>query len=263
MQRRRERICAASDLIVTPSAAILPPARRARRSIELEWGADTDRFHPGAEGPLPFARPPGMLAVFAGAFRNWHGAVNLARAIRELRRSGTHRHRCALHWRRAGAAARPDRGRRLENVVFTGAVPHDRMPACLAAADIGVAPFDLAAHKPLALGFYWSPLKIFEYMAAGLPVVAPAADRIPKLVEGGVEGLLYQPAAPVRASPMRWSDLTDATLRPRLGAAARDTRRPRLQLARALRSTRSRHQRNSNHRDTEAQRHLAGIQEGK
>ena len=35
------------------------------------------------------------------------------------------------------------------------------MPACLAAADIGVAPFDLDAHKPLTLGFYWSPLKIF------------------------------------------------------------------------------------------------------
>jgi glycosyltransferase involved in cell wall biosynthesis len=96
------------------------------------------------------------------------------------------------------------------------------MPACLAAADIGVAPFDLAAHGPLALGFYWSPLKIFEYMAAGLPVVAPAADRIPQLVEGGVEGILYQPGAPVTGLADALERLTDATLRTRLGAAARE-----------------------------------------
>ena len=41
------------------------------------------------------------------------------------------------------------------------------LPACLAAADIGVAPFDTAAHAPLSLAFYWSPLKVFEYMAGG------------------------------------------------------------------------------------------------
>ncbi len=52
--------------------------------------------------------------------------------------------------------------------------------------DIGVAPFDVDAHPPLQLAFYWSPLKVFEYMAAGLPVVAPAigaahdADRRPR-----------------------------------------------------------------------------------
>ena len=67
----------------------------------------------------------------------------------------------------------------LPNVAITGAVPHADMPACLAAADIGVAPFDIGAHRPLSLGFYWSPLKIFEYMAAGLPVVAPARRSDP------------------------------------------------------------------------------------
>ena len=59
-----------------------PSARHAarRRSSKLEWGADTVRFHPGATGPLPFTRPADVVAVFAGAFRSWHGAINLARA---------------------------------------------------------------------------------------------------------------------------------------------------------------------------------------
>ena len=95
------------------------------------------------------------------------------------------------------------------------------MPACLAAADIGVAPFDIGAHRPLSLGFYWSPLKIFEYMAAGLPVVAPAIDRIPSLVADGREGLLYDPASP-GALAKALETLSDPALRRTLGRAARE-----------------------------------------
>jgi glycosyltransferase involved in cell wall biosynthesis len=85
---------------------------------------------------------------------------------------------------------------------------------------VGVAPFDPSAHAPLSLGFYWSPLKIFEYMAAGLPVVAPSVDRIPSLVRHGVEGLLYNPGDDGDLA-QALAALTDARLRRRLGAAAR------------------------------------------
>ena len=95
-----------------------------------------------------------------------------------------------------------------------------RMPAALSAADIGVAPFDAVAHAPLSLGFYWSPLKIFEYMAAGLPVVAPSIERIRTLVEDGREGLLYDPNNPAALSDAL-RRLTLAPLRAQLGAAAR------------------------------------------
>jgi glycosyltransferase involved in cell wall biosynthesis len=222
MQRWRERLCRLSDVIVTPSANILPHGTPREKIVEVEWGADTVRFHPGAAGPLPFTRPAGVVAVFAGAFRSWHGAINLARAVRLLHSRGRQDIGAVfigdgpeLPAVRAEAAGLP-------SIVFTGAVPHERMPACLAAADIGVAPFDLDAHKPLTLGFYWSPLKIFEYMASGLPVVAPAAGRIPQLVEGGVEGLLYQPGAPVNGLADALERLADRALQRRLGAAARE-----------------------------------------
>ena len=221
MQRRRERIVSASDVIVTPSAAILPRDTPRQKIVVVEWGADTERFHPGATGPLPFTRPQAALAVFAGAFRNWHGAINLARAIRLLQGRGRRDIGALFIGDGPELANVQAEAQGLENIVFTGAIPHERMPACLAAADIGVAPFDLGAHKPLTLGFYWSPLKIFEYMAAGLPVVAPAADRIPALVEGGVEGVLYQPSSPVEGLADALVRLTDEDLRKRLGAAAR------------------------------------------
>src|SRR5687768_3633038 len=49
-ERRRNRIVSASDLIVTPSAAILPADTPRKKIVELEWGADTARFHPSATG---------------------------------------------------------------------------------------------------------------------------------------------------------------------------------------------------------------------
>jgi glycosyltransferase involved in cell wall biosynthesis len=214
-------MCEQADAIVTPSAAILPPATPRSKVLELEWGADTDVFTPDAPGTPAFQRPAPVVAIFSGAFRGWHGAIQLARAVRQLRARG---------WSDIGAVFVGDgpelqkvraEAAGLEGVVFTGAIPHEAMPAALRAADIGVAPFDVGAHRPLSLGFYWSPLKIFEYMSAGLPVVAPAIDRIRSLVQDGREGLLYDPSSPA-ALPSALERLADPDLRRLLGAAARE-----------------------------------------
>jgi glycosyltransferase involved in cell wall biosynthesis len=220
MRRWRERMCAAADLIVTPSAAILPPSTPIAKVLEVEWGADTDRFRPGAAGTLPFTPPPGVVAVFAGAFRSWHGAIHLARAIRRLHERGRTDISALFIGDGPELPAVKAEASGIPTVVFAGALPHDLMPAALASAHVGVAPFDLGAHKPLALGFYWSPLKIFEYMASGLPVVAPGVARIPDLVAHGREGLLYDPADD-NGLASALEQLADPHLRQRLGAAAR------------------------------------------
>jgi glycosyltransferase involved in cell wall biosynthesis len=222
MRRWRENMVAAADLIVTPSAAILPRGTPPEKIAVLEWGADTDRFRPGATGHVPFVRPAGTVAIFAGAFRRWHGAIDFVRAIRALKERGrTDVSAVLIGDGPELPAVRAEAQGLGDHVRFTGAVPHTRMPATLAAADIGVAPFDTTAHGPLALGFYWSPLKIFEYMASGLPVVAPRSDRIPSLVEHEREGVLYEPAC-VPALADAIARLTDPALRDRLGRAARE-----------------------------------------
>jgi glycosyltransferase involved in cell wall biosynthesis len=224
MRRWRGHLCRVADVIITPHAAILPPGIPPDRVCVLEWGADTDRFRPGREDQAPYARPPvKTLAIFAGAFRSWHGAINLVDAVKLLRTRGEKDVGAVL----VGDGAELGRVRQaaegIDTIVFTGALPHDRMPAALAAADIGVAPFDIAAHAPLSLGFYWSPLKMFEYMAAGLPVVAPAVARIPSLVADGEEGVLYDAGKPGHAAALAGAlmKLTDVSLRRTLGAAAR------------------------------------------
>jgi glycosyltransferase involved in cell wall biosynthesis len=223
MRRWRDWQCRHADLVITPTASIIPAFVPPERIVEIEWGADTESFTPGAVGRLPFSRQPGeIIAIFAGAFRAWHGAINLVRAVRALREGG----HSDLHAVMIGDG--PEWGRvkdeasRVPGVTLTGAIPHDQVPACLAAADIGVAPFDLEAHPPLQLAFYWSPLKVFEYMAAGLPVVAPAVPRLAGIVRSEQEGLLYNPREPggLAAALARLAE--DATLRRTLGAAARE-----------------------------------------
>ena len=229
MRRWRERVCRMADVIVTPNPAILPRTIPRERITVLEWGADTDRFKPGITEPTPFVRlSVTTVAVFAGAFRSWHGAINLVNAIKLLRA----RKRMDIGAVFVGDGPELSRVRAaangIDSILFAGAVPHERMPAVLSCADVGVAPFDLRAHAPLSLGFYWSPLKIFEYMASGLPVVAPAADRIPALVADGREGILYD--LPPEGGHERHANaladalvtLSDPTLRARLGAAARE-----------------------------------------
>ena len=109
----------------------------------------------------------------------------------------------------------------LDGITLIGAVPHSSVPAFLAAADIGVAPFDVTAHPPLAQEFYWSPLKIFEYMASGLPVVAPRIERLAPSSRDGHEGFLYDAANPdALANALERLDRSE--VRADLGASARD-----------------------------------------
>ena len=59
----------------------------------------------------------------------------------------------------------------------------------------GIAPY------PADAPFYFSPLKIVEYMAAGVPVVASDIGQIPSLIRHGTTGLLVRPAMFGRSSP--------------------------------------------------------------
>jgi glycosyltransferase involved in cell wall biosynthesis len=255
LRRWREWQCRVADRIVTPTAAILPAWVPPARIIETEWGADTDRFRPDvppvaldipdARGARDTARASGtsrrldapgtldpsggsdargarIVVIFVGAFRTWHGVHHLLRAMEQLRERG----RDAFHAVLIGdGPERPRaeaevRARGLANVTLLGPRPHDQIPGDLAAADIGVAPFDLSAHAPLALTFYWSPLKVFEYMAAGLPVVAPDIPRLRAVIRPDEDGLLYDAARP-EALADALERLTDPARRAAMGAAAR------------------------------------------
>jgi glycosyltransferase involved in cell wall biosynthesis len=74
-----------------------------------------------------------------------------------------------------------------DRLVFTGFVPHAEVPALLRAAHVGI--FPLAVDDPYGVYRTSSPLKVMEYLSAGLPVVSsrvPDAEKVLGESGGGV-----------------------------------------------------------------------------
>jgi glycosyltransferase involved in cell wall biosynthesis len=216
LRRRRERICRQASLLVSPLEEIVPVDARPR-TRRVTWGANVEAFHPErrserlrAEWSVP---PEGVAVVFAGSFRAWHGVHVLEEAARRLR------HRRDIVFVLAGGpeagAGRGYNGRRL------GKVPYERMPELLASADVGVAAYDTARLAQLRLGFYWSPLKVFEYMASGLPTVTIARAPLTEIVRPEREGLHVPEADPEALAAALERLAGDAALRTALGTSAR------------------------------------------
>jgi len=190
-------------------------------------GADPKLFRPGA-GSAAIARKLGLgkeVIGFAGAFHPWHGALDLVEAFAKMDRPGAQLlmiggggdefEQCRALARRAGADGR---------VIFTGKLPYAELPGYLGLCDVLVAPFSPKKDRQRAAvferyGLWWCPLKLFEYMAMGKPVVASSVGVIPEYIEGA--GLLY-PEGDVHALSDRMETLlADGGLRERLGMAGR------------------------------------------
>jgi glycosyltransferase involved in cell wall biosynthesis len=216
MRRHREGMVRDATVLVSPIPEIVPAFARPRTE-RVTWGANVEAFAPGRRstaGRKALGVPDGAVAVlFSGSFRPWHGVHVLEDAARRLR------HRDDIFFVLAGGDAagegRGYRGRRL------GAVPYAMMPEVVAACDIGVAPYDTARLRQLGLGFFWSPLKIFEYMASGLPTVTVDRPPLGEVVRDGEEGLLVKEADPGALAAAIERLAGDEALRRRLGASAR------------------------------------------
>jgi glycosyltransferase involved in cell wall biosynthesis len=171
-------------------------------------GVDVDAFSaPPAAAPSIRGDEGAVTVGFAGSMKPWHGVDDLIDACRplpaRLRLAGTGPCLDALR-----ARAGDD-----ERVEFAGAVPHAQVPAFLAGVDIAVAPY-----RP-SEGFYFSPLKVLEYLAAGLPVVYPSMGDLPGVVGEG--GIAYRPGDVGAMSAAIECLVGDRGLRARLGRAAR------------------------------------------
>lgn len=193
MRRWAEWQCRSADRIITPLHTTVPAGIPRTKIVELPWGADVARF--AAVAAARFAAPLAQRApniVFMGSFRAWHGVSDFISAALLLVERG-----CDYRFTLIGdgperAVAEARVAAQADRFTFTGSVPYADIPGLLAGVDIGVAPFNTAPHPALrAAGFFWSPLKIYEYMAAGLPVVTAAIPPLTDVIREGREGALF------------------------------------------------------------------------
>lgn len=130
-----------------------------------------------------------LVIGFAGGLKLWHGVDVLLEGFELALQSGA-----ALRLEVAGAGPAADlveaAALPAERFDWLGHLPHEAALARLGSWDVGAAPFiDVE-------GFWFSPLKIFEYMAAGLAVVASELGDIPALLDAGAAGRLVAPGDP-------------------------------------------------------------------
>jgi glycosyltransferase involved in cell wall biosynthesis len=207
--RRADRIAAVSENAAkTLIAAGADPAR----VVVVPNGVEVARFAGAAARPLPFP-DDAFVVAFTGLFYPWHGVRHLAEAF------------VRLH------AARPDarlvlvgdgEERALAEAILaptgaallTGMVARDDVPGYLAAADVLVSPHERNDD------FIGSPIKLWEYMAAGRAIVASRVAQLAGVLRDGETALLVEPSDPAALAGALIRLHDDPDLRTRLGAAA-------------------------------------------
>lgn len=181
-------------------------------------GVNPDHFPPNLEPSLP--SPPGTFTVgFLGTLKPWHGLLELAEAFARFHSQdpccrllvvgdGPGRSKLAADLSSRGLTGKAH---------WTGAVAAAAVPGLLASMDAGVAPY------PQLADFYFSPLKVFEYMAAGLAVVASGIGQLVQLIQHEENGLLCPPGRPDLLAKELQRLRSCPELRARLGRSARQT----------------------------------------
>ncbi|MCA9061145.1 MAG: glycosyltransferase family 4 protein, partial [Planctomycetaceae bacterium] len=181
-------------------------------------GVDVNRFRPAK---LPESDPAEITIGFVGSLKPWHGVDFLLEAFLRLHCECQN---VRLHIIGDGpmreslqqsAAAFP--ATVANSIEFRAVVSPEDMPEHLNRLDIAVAPYGDTRES------WFSPLKVYEYMACGLAVVASATGQLCDLVEDGVNGLLVPPGDCEQLATALTSLVRSAELRHHLGVAARQT----------------------------------------
>lgn len=191
-----QRVLSSADAIMPVSTPL------AQRMAEM--GIDRQKVHviPNGVALEPFDKAPSretcrrrlgldnaFVVGFVGSLKVWHGVDVLLAAFGRLYKEEPSA-RLLIVGTGPMEDSLQDAARSMgieESVTFTGAVPHERVPEMLGAMDVAVAPFRQME------GFYFSPIKLFEYMASGTSVIASRLGQISRVIEDGASGLLCEP----------------------------------------------------------------------
>ena len=188
------RIMERADLVAPVSAELnsllssmhIPDHKR----LVLDNAVDLDLFSPATDSHSK--RPPELgsriVAGWIGSFRPFHGLNLLPDIAARLEADSPDVLLCLVgDGPQFQSVATSVRGR--SNVVLVGAVAHEEVPAWIRC-------FDMAFVLANQGAFHYSPLKLYEYLASGCPVIAPDVGELAQVIQRERGGLLVPPGRP-------------------------------------------------------------------
>ncbi len=204
----------------------------------LPNAVDERYFHPAVDGKdrrAALGLADKFVVGFVGTVRPWHDLDTLLNAHRLLR-IGYRRQQAMsdkpyailpdYHLLLVGdvpdsiRAATARRGLD-DSTTIVGPVPHDQVPAFIAAMDVAVSPHPAmnneGADAAAGNDFYFSPLKLCEYLACGVATVAADLPPIATVISHNETGLLYPPGDDEALAKQIAAVAANPDLRSRLG----------------------------------------------
>ena len=156
-----------------------------------------------------------LVLGFIGFVRDWHGLDKVIDLVAG-RADGVPLHLLVVGDgpAREELQAQADRLGVRDRVTLTGVVPRSRVPEFIAAFDIALQP---------AVVPYASPLKLFEYLAMGRAIVAPASPNILEVLKDGENAVLFDPDQADGMLRAIERICNDGELRRRIAEGARET----------------------------------------
>ena len=189
----------------------------------LPCAADVKAFEPNHDAEL-IRRGLGLtnepIVIWVGGFYPWHDLdLLLASFTRVLQRHPNAKLVLVGDGpTRQSIAQNIQKNALQQSVIMTGAVAHAEVPKMLSISDIAVVP---SAPVSASRGGTGTPLKLFEYMAAGKPIVATALNQAAEVIQDGYDGLLVEAGDINRFAEAIVTLLNDPMKRVRLGQHAR------------------------------------------
>jgi len=159
--------------------------------------ADIESFKPNPAEGMPiherYHLQDYVVVGYVGTFARWHGIEKLIDAsIKVLGRFSNVRFLMVGPYFKYAKELVQECG--VSNAyVFTGPVSYEDVPKYVNAADILVAPYNPVKSELRRKYGIGSPLKVFEYMACGKPVITTSVEPITQVVQNGKTGILVPP----------------------------------------------------------------------
>lgn len=186
-------------------------------------GVDVDKFRPSLDAGQvrrKYQLEGKIVVGFIGSFHYWHGVDNLIAMIQHVLES--HAASTFLLVGSGGPMKSEiekfiERDHLHDRIHLTGHVDYRKVPNYISAMDIVLAPY------PALDFFYFSPVKVYEYMACGKPVVTSRIGQLSEIIEHGENGLLCEPGNMHELLENILSLIQNESLRRKIGEQARET----------------------------------------